>query len=286
MENQSWWEPQAGPPSHPGTGKQGHIHVEMCFPLYQTFGATGTIGLDVTVRLHNMPGTLDRLIADTYGDFRYQALTDIDWQCPSADCARTFRIEVPLDRMRYSGLHALMVEAYVRNADGKVQFTVPRWPVYLDNGKPPPPLGSIAYQTARRIETKGVMADSSYQAGAGGSYAAVSIRRADYPWDPTSGQMIPQSGVWTPEVFFEQDTGFAYLDAALHATPPTKTVVYEGLGFLGQDFFRPLEIDTTKLTNGVHKLLIGTCNTLPAEGDHCGTQVIRFLSANPQAGGT
>ena len=56
LESQSWWEPQKGPPEHPGTGKQGHIHVETCFPLYQTLGGTGTIGFDITIRLHNMPG--------------------------------------------------------------------------------------------------------------------------------------------------------------------------------------------------------------------------------------
>src|SRR4051794_21487387 len=35
LEAQSWWEAQPGPPGHPGTGQQGHIHVGTCFPLYQ-----------------------------------------------------------------------------------------------------------------------------------------------------------------------------------------------------------------------------------------------------------
>ena len=82
-----------------------------------------------------------------------------------------------------------------------------------------------------------------------------------FPWDPVTGQSKPMSGIWQPEVFFEGDTGFAYLDAALHANPPTKTVVYEGPGYAwGRFGFSRLRIDTTKLTDGPHKLLIGTCN--------------------------
>src|SRR3712207_3980899 len=52
LENQSWWEAQPGPADHPGTGKQGHIHVGTCFPLWQRL--TGpTLPLDLTLQLHN-----------------------------------------------------------------------------------------------------------------------------------------------------------------------------------------------------------------------------------------
>ena len=107
MENQSWWEPQKGPPSHPGTGKQGHIHVETCFPLYQRFSGTETIAFDITVRMHNLPGEMKDLVIDSYGDFRLNVARNVNWRCPTADCARTFHAEFPLDQMQYSGLHAL-----------------------------------------------------------------------------------------------------------------------------------------------------------------------------------
>jgi hypothetical protein len=283
MEDQSWWEPQVGPPSHPGTGKMGHIHVETCFPLYQRFGGTGTIGFDITVRLHNMPGEMKDLRIDSYGDFKLDAISNVNWRCPTADCAQTFHVDLPLDKMQYSGLHALQIEAYVKNEDGRIQFTLPRWPVYLDNGKPLPPPGSVTQSIASDLDARGVIGDTWYQNdGPGGNYSQVAITREDYPWDPLSGQTKVKSGVWEPRVFFESDTGFAYLDAALHANPPTKTVVYEGPGHAwGPWGVSKLRIDTTSLTDGPHKLLIGTCNTrgIPT-GNHCGTQVIRFMVRN------
>ena len=123
--------------------------------------------------------------------------------------------------MQYSGLHAIQIEVYVRNETGVTQYTLPRWPVYLDNGKPPPPPGSGAEILASMLNARGVISDSYYaHNGAGEKHAGpMALAREDFPWDPATGQDKAVSGVWQPKVFFEGNTGFAYLDAGAPRRP-------------------------------------------------------------------
>ena len=81
------------------------------------------------------------------------------------------------------------------------------------------------------IETRGLIGDSLYPASNGGSgdYAHVGIAKAESPVAPCHRPPIPKTGVWEPTVHFEADRGFAYIDPALHAVPPSKgVVVFEG----------------------------------------------------------
>ena len=238
LENQTWWTPQNGPDSHPGHDKQGHVHVETCFPAYQTFDNSDTIGFDLTVRLHNMPGELMDIQIATYGDLPTVLLDKpvVRRRCPTVDCAYTFHANLSLANAQYSGILSPMIRVRYSNEPGSDgtrhnQLTLPRWPIIMDNGKPLPPPNSTAGATAAGIEARGLVGDTLYPNVIGNDYAQVAIAKADLPFDAETLEPKTISGTWRPKVFFEEDAGFAYVDAALHAVPMTKgTVIYEGAG--------------------------------------------------------
>jgi hypothetical protein len=300
LEGQSWWEPQNGPASHPGTGKQGHIHVETCFPLYHHYSGSETVRFDYTVRLHNMPGQLLYMHQSLYGEDQTDTVVKFaegGLRCPTADCVYQITRTLDLSRAHYSGLHLVNPGPQVFNEPGldgqrHTQMAIPYLPIYLDNGKPPPPAGSVAADWADAAERRGIMGDSYYPASQAGDYAQAALARKDMPYLEPGLRPKVLSGVWRPRVFFEKTTGFAWVDPNLHGNPPSKgMVVHEGPGANGgANGFRDLSVDTTRLSDGEHRLLIGTCNlNVPAgemvngqveRGDHCGTLVVRFLVDN------
>jgi hypothetical protein len=292
LEGQSWWEPQNGPASHPGTGKQGHIHIEGCVPIYQHFTGTETLGFDWTARVHNMPGELRYLVQKLYGEPNgtslYKFGTD-GVRCPTADCVFQIHTDVDLSVAQYSGLQALTIGAQVLNepgADGErhAQMTSPYFPLYIDDNGGQPPVAGELDQARVMLNNRGLLGDTYYPS-IPESYAQVGLARADLPYVESSLAPKPVSGTWTPRVFFEKDTAFAYVDPKLHASP-----VDLGLVVLDENIsnnsFRDLSIDTTRLENGWHRLLVGTCNldvaagSPPDVGDHCGALVVRFQVAN------
>jgi hypothetical protein len=166
---------------------------------------------------------------------------------------------------------------FMKNFDGHPQITYSHWQLNVDNGKPPPTAPGAALESAKQADLIG--GDSIYPFATNTDYARVLVKRADFPWDPVTGAYIPKRGVWQLPVNFQHDNGFAYVDPQLHAMPPSHgTVVYDGPAT--PEAVRTVPIDTTKLTDGMHKVLLGTCNTHVEGGKHCGTLVIRFLVKN------
>jgi hypothetical protein len=293
LENQSWWDPQVGPASHPGTGKQGHIHVGTCFPLYQKI-TDGVLHLDINVKLHNMPGVPSWLRATSYGDQtwekrdRFYGETPASWvpPCASADCDYWISWDIPVSQINYNGWHEFTVYLNVTGADGNVQRNWGRWYVYFDlPGKPlgvPGANGTFGTGAALYGDPGGDTWYSSVDTG--GKYASARIPRAELPWDETTGALKPLSGTWRPSITFEKQANFAFIDPALHATPPSKgTVVYEATDTNTGLLTRQLAIDTTKLTNGVHRLVFGSGN-VAANGTNTGVLVVPFLVDNPGCG--
>lgn len=292
LENQSWWEPQLeapDDPDHPGTGKQGHIHVGGCFPLYQQLPGD-TLHFDVRIQLHNMTGTMVSLRMDAYGDHAYEVRprtiwnggqSDTTfWRCEVADCDRWVGINFPLNSVHWKGLHEFNVMAFVYAPGGvKHQYTVSRWHAYVDRPSlPDAPPGSTTAATQANAWI-GVGGDSWYTTG-GAKYARVGMVRADVPWDEATGKLKPLSGTWTPTVHFEKKQNFAYVDPAFHAVPPSKgTIVWEQTTTNTGYLTKTLSIDTTKLADGEHRLVFGTGNITP-EGTNSGLGVIRFLVNN------
>lgn len=300
LEDQSWWMPQLqqADPANVGIGKMGHIHVATCFPLESTIDAhdpNAVLHFDVLVQLHNMTGAMYYLKIGGYGDwmdylprssFSNDGTNNTGWTC-NGNCAKWVPVDIPVGKFAYSGRHEMMFWVIVTNQNGTQQYPVTRWHLNIDNGKPLPPVGSIAYN-AGIVDTRSVAGDSWYAAGptAWTKYAGVNLNREDAPW--TEGTFAPKAirGVWTPHANFDLEHEFVYIDPALHANPPS-----DGTVVLERDGPRyaknvPLTIDTTQLTDGKHRLMIGDCSTnvvdvttgMPAQ--HCGNVVVPFYVDN------
>lgn len=300
LDNQSWWTPQPGPPSHPGTGQTGHIHVGMCFPLYQTI-TTDTLHLDVTVKLHNIPGTPDWLRFTSYNDQTELLRGPADQSpskyvppCPTNTCEYTIPWDVPLTAaspfvsyyqqpIRYNGWHQVAVYLNVGQTNAQIQRNWQRFYVNFQlPGLPQGTPGTVedTFGTLASIYSSWAGGDTWYSDNGGGSkYSRADMLRSSIPWSEATGALTPLSGVWTPTVRYASN-GFAYIDPALHASPPSKgTVVLDD----GAPGVRTLSIDTTHLANGLHHLLLGSSGVL-STGTNTGVLVIPFLVQNEGCG--
>jgi hypothetical protein len=75
-----------------------------------------------------------------------------------------------------------------------------------------------------------------------------------------------------------RDEALVLIDPALHANPPNfGRIVLSNNG--RWDRWEKLSIDTTTLTDGKHRLLIGGCDTRP-DGKNCGVLVVPFTVSN------
>jgi hypothetical protein len=308
LENQAWWEPQpadAGSPGHPSVGKQGHVHLGTCFPHYQTLNGP-SLHLDVNAKFHNITGQSngDSVHAFPYGDFGWGSRTTAGVRCAAADCEWNVSFDLPFSPMRFNGWHEFHLYQYAVNSTSARAYTVTRWYANVDRPDLPEPTtsngGTTVLNTTNALRglpgTGGLyVGGDTWHNNTNDSYARATIKREDVPWDETTGQLRPVSGVWRPTVNFERTKVFAFVDPALHADPPSfgTVVLDEYPASVGGP--RQLAIDTTQLSDGVHRLLIGTSNvgtdgsgygapgnpfSWTVKGKNSGVLVIPFLVDN------
>lgn len=284
LENQSWVSPQPGDPAHPGTGQQGHIHVGACVPLLQDV-TSATLELDIKVQLHNVPGQPLRMRVYMYqmGPPEVRFVPPPIPTCDTADCETWVHASLPLSQIAVSGWGELTMAVWVDMEDGRhTWYNWPRWFINVQNGKPVR-TNQPSFDVAPLIRIGG---DTwlSWPEGGRTNYSQVSIATEDFPWNFETGELIPISGVWQPEVTYlgtnvakqVYGEGLALIDPRLHAVPTDLgTVVYDGPGGV-----RQLSIDTTMLTNGQHRLLLASCDPRPDGVENCGVLVVPFLVGN------
>jgi hypothetical protein len=254
----------------------------MCYPLNQTVvGATGTIPLDIRIQLHNVTGTAKQVRIIPYNNGITQKITLNNWTCTAADCERWIHVDFPLANVTKEGWteFGAWVDMDMPNGatgtGARLWYNLNRWWVYFDNGKelrtgvPNPPVvggGSWLPETVT----------------GGSNYATSQIAMAQFPWNPTTGAMIPKSGTWNPVVNFQVSAGSdlrrgkAMIDPNLHGTPPSEgTVIYNGTAGT-----KTLSINTTLLSDGLHKLVLVGITDHSTGVEQSGVQVVPFLVDN------
>jgi hypothetical protein len=264
----------------PGAGQRGndfgHIHTSLCFPLNQT--VSGKMSLTVVSKMHHNPGQfygLNISTSKTVGDKR-QTCNDAGalncWRdranprtlarCVQTGgtpldggetCAWTDTITFDTRDFGSDGWKQIRVRAFVLQPDGREQRTSTGLQIFAKNGLP-------------RHDYSGQTNGTDWVEGRGWYGGDVNYTNAAIRNPPTG----PVSGVWQPEVRLDRGadgipaTGwYAAIDTDFHhgkqgfALCPASV---QGAGnsiACGTGAFRGrLRIDTTKLSNGWHRLFL------------------------------
>jgi len=233
LEVQSWWE---------GTNTDGmmaHVHAGTCFPLGQT--VHGVLRLDTRITMHDSPGHLFALSTDLFTDGKGSG--DNVYTNLNLDCTGTcqFWVTSYIDtRGAQDGWHEIRIKPRVRFADGRRQMTSTGWVVRTENGNP---------DGSSRDATGAVIGRGWYE---NAGYQNPDIRAMA----PILGG--PVSGSWTVNI---------RLGAGGGGFPPTFTAAYVDPDFhMGSEGWRvlarngaytgSLTVDTTRLANGAHRLVL------------------------------
>lgn len=269
LENQAWWQPTVS-----GTEDHGHIHSGACVP--RTHYPDGTPvkvsgGMPIAIRTvtHDNPGLLrfSRVHLTTPGANqgvmrsnigKYCTETSPQWSAATDGCVFWSTAVIDTTVARYDGFQELRVSSNVQH-DGSADtmFSSGGWQVYLANGKPVKHLRANADGSPRDyVEGRG------WYLGANYTNAGIDSR---IPYEV--------SGTWSVKAHFvagasgiDATRGYASIDPNFHFGS-AGTPVYAGPA----PYKGTLSIDTTKLTNGLHRLFLRT--DAPCDGtagNNCG----------------
>lgn len=256
LESQAWWYRT---PGKTGTDR-GHVHIGTCFPHAQK--VSGVVRFDVRMILHHNPGTMTHInigIAGEWGGIRSVALTP-NWRCAQETCTRWFTTYVDTRKAPRDGRQEFRFRAQVKEPDGKEMIASTGWLAYLRNGKP-----IQHYRASWSAEARGWYTDVGY----------VNAKIESLP-------MASVHGVWWPAVRMTAGSGGipvtsyrAVLDPDFHAGKPG-TTIRSGTG----SFKGSLRIDTTRLSNGKHKLVLIADANASTGSTNRGLLVVPFVVRN------
>jgi hypothetical protein len=292
LETQAWWSPMPGhSPDEPFQERTGHMHVGTCVPLYQTVSG-GKLHLDMKWQLHMMQGVNGQGAPLPLSFIVYveQLTKGVNlrnlglWKgdaCTTMQCDGWVSVDFDYSDAPsgWGNLNAFIQSFFT---DGRQMRTLNHWPVNFQTANSPAPAG-----------TPGVLSPSAYtggeswftQAEGGSAYARSIVQRPELEklWNPATGTLVPKTGSFHITISGEKDGNRAMIDPAMHAMPPVigTVLVDEPAGTAGKLYKSyDLTIDTTKLTNGIHKLVFQNIYKRNA-GDQSGLIVLPFLVANP-----
>jgi hypothetical protein len=248
LEAQSWWWLSDKTDRVQSGDDFGHVHVGTCFPHGQT--VSGDVEFDVRLVMHHNPGYIHHLVISVWDDEPDNCwasgtacvdLRDNPLTCSAGDtCVWWFHVVVPTDTLSSDGRKEFRFRPFMEQPDGNRLFPSTGWQAYVDNGR-----SVNDYRSSDTVEARGWYTGTEYQ-----------IARLDVLPDE------PVSGTWTPRVHMKPGSGggpstyhLAMIDPNFHSNPPSEgVVVKEGKG----QFVGDLEIDTTALSDGWHRLALRT----------------------------
>jgi len=270
LENQAWWQPTVS-----GTEDHGHIHSGACIPRThfesgEVVKVSGRMAIAIRTVVHDNPGLLrfsrvhlTTAAANHTGAFRgdigkYCTTSSPHWSVATHGCVLWSTGTIDTTVSKYDGFQEIRASGNVRH-DGSedTMFSSGGWQVYLANGKPVKHLRARADGSARDF-TEG----RGWYLGANYTNAGIDSR-------------IPYrvSGTWSVKVHLgagakgvDATRGYAAIDPNFHFGN-AGTPIYDGAA----PYEGTLSIDTTKLTNGLHRLFLRT--DAPCDGtagNNCG----------------
>jgi hypothetical protein len=276
LEAQSWWRRT---PAENGTD-QGHGHFGACVPAGQT--VSGTLEFHWLVQLHDNPGYVKRLFHEVATDScsdcgAVLALYNRDpaqYACAVADCRYWIRTTFDTSKSDKDGYQQVQSRLEIKEPDGNTMRPALRFMANLQHGK--------SEDDYNRADTNG--------------YGWYTNRHYAYA---RFHSVIPRlvRGKWTVRLSFEPTSDgisrnvtryLISVDPAFHAlTPSEGMILYEAdtgcppkvngtCGVSRRDFV----IDTTKLSNGTHRLFLRADAPDASGSTNSGVLVVPFIVAN------
>jgi hypothetical protein len=254
LESQAWWQPH---PEFGGTEDLGHIHLGTCWPRRTLPDGTpnrisGKLDLDIHITSH---GNADAVNELSFGIVPLKATRlGLDLTCTGQDtCSWTIPITVDTTAHQADGWQEFRISAKKRFANADQMFQSTTWQLYLDNGNP------VDHRTTRTIiEARGWYTGAEY---------TTARMEGELPYSV--------SGTWSPRLTTRPGSGgkavrwsFISIDPNFHHGDEGR-VLLDGPGaFNGR-----VDIDTTQLTDGWHRLFVRA--DAPCDGtvsNDCGTK--------------
>jgi hypothetical protein len=258
IESQDWWSPI------PELGGLGHIHLGMCFPVGQT--VSGSVHFDMRVVFHGNKGKLTLIkMQDDKSTDHYKFNPN---HTPADGIDSTYWHSFDLDTTKMpDGLRAFRWYAQLQHSNGNPETARANWPLRVENGKSDSDSGSAnRWQGSGWYKEANGSIDWGYQ---------TAFLNSGVP-------LTPVKGVWQPSVKFSCN-GCGDMAGYMVTVDPNfhggnqGWIIKQGSGGFGGS----VSIDTTKLTNGVHKLvLISLSKKSSPVRDHGGVLAIPFTVQN------
>ncbi len=276
VEAQVWWTEDGVSDPH----LREHIHTGTCFPVHQKL-SRNSITFDIRVVIHDLSlgSVLKRTTIHTVTDSGGEPRFTIDWG--NVDVTGPGNQEfwgqgtIDLTEFDVSGYQEFRFLTEVIHGDGDSFRSSTGWQAFIDNGKP-------------RNDFRDGEADNPWQSGRGWyTNRGYQISRIEYLMteaDVAAGG-YQVSGVWEPHARMAGGSGGStpeftqvVIDAFNHFEGFSKEV-HSGSG----TFDGNLSIDTTTLSDGLHKLTLRNDDIQTGGSDPgtlSGIQVIPFVVNN------
>lgn len=258
VETQGWW---VQTPGQNGTDF-GHVHSGACIPERETI--SGTVPFDLRIIMHDNPGVL-RYVAVVVKGPGYETtvakLTAPNFTCPDGTCTTWLHYDLDTRAFQRSGQQEIRFRTLVDTPDGNAMHAGFNFQVVVDNGAP-----FDDYEREPHLRGKGWYTTSGY--------CEATLKSVPVP-------DAPVSGTWSPTVaMIEHSTGtvndpvshhVAAIDADLHAGNPG-TILRDADGAWEGE----LAIDTTQLSDGLHRLMLRAECENAAGSTNAGVLVVPF----------
>jgi hypothetical protein len=258
IESQDWWSPI------PGIGGLGHIHMGMCWPVAET--VSGRVRFDMRIVFHGNKGRLNLIKLQDDRSFTLMRVFPGYTPPDATDTTywRTFYVDT---RRMPDGGRLMRWYARLRHVNGNEEYARAAWILDVENGK-------TDYNRVRWGQYTGSGWYKEARARVGWGYQTSSIK---------SGiPRLPVRGIWRPKVSFScngcrpMSYWFATVDPDFHKGHRGWMVKTGGGHWSGN-----LAIDTTRLSNGTHKLvLVSASKRVFPERRHMGVFAIPFTVRN------
>lgn len=261
LTSQSWWEQTEG---KSGTD-YGFVEEGTCFPVAQTL--TGKVRFDVRVVMYESPGTLQTVQLYIFGKASGKLVarqSGLKKTCPTETCTYWFTFIADTAAYPNDGRQEFRFHSIVDEPGGKRMFASTGWQAYLKNGRP------VAHyrKTDNFTEGRGWYTNEGY-----------TTARLTSPVPKA-----PVSGIWTFSVKLAPGSGgkpvkeyYVVLDPCYTCIPEQDGItIKEGDG----QYEGSVSIDTTRLTNGPHTVLLRAEAPSTTGSSLSGVQIIPFVVKN------